>query len=273
MGLEAVSDYWLALILGIVEGLTEFIPVSSTAHLRLTQRWLDVDLASEYWKTFAIVIQLGAILSVVVHFRTRLWNFVRTFRLGAHPLTFVAVAFLITAIPAYLLEKLIGDNLESITIIAWALIVGGVVMFLVDRLCRTPTTESLETMSLSQAVWVGLVQILSAIFPGTSRSMATIAAGQSAGMSRSTALEFSFLVGIPIMFAAGGYKLLKATLATSTPPLTAENWGVLTIGFVVSFLVAWASIAWLLSWVRRHGFVWFAVYRILLGTALLLGGS
>jgi undecaprenyl-diphosphatase len=162
-------------------------------------------------------------------------------------------------------------------------VVGGIVMWVVDAwsVRREPTTKDIEEMSLPQAIWIGLCQTLSAVFPGTSRSMSTIAAGQLVGMTRSAALEFSFLVSIPTMIAATGYDLLRTMHpkhmegAEAIAPLvmTGHNWIVLAIGFVVSFIVALGCVEWFLQWVRNHGFVMFAVYRIVLGGALLIFGA
>lgn len=281
----------MSVLLGIVEGLTEFLPVSSTAHLRIVEALLHIDLTNPYWKMYTIVIQLGAILALLLLFLGRFIEFLRTFPQGEegdrtiynHPLTLTMVAFVCTAIPALLLTKLIGKHLESIRIMAIALLVGGIVMWVVDALSvrREPVTKDVEQMSLGQAVWIGLCQTLSAVFPGTSRSMSTIAAGQIVGMTRSAALEFSFLVSIPTMIAATGYDLLKTMHpkhvegAEAIAPLVmnSHGWLVLAVGFVVSFLVALGVVEWFLQWVRNHGFVMFAVYRIVLGAALLLFGT
>jgi len=284
-----VNDYLLSTVLGIVEGVTEFLPVSSTAHLRIAEALAGVDLGSGYWKMFTIVIQLGAIATLPIYFRARIAAFVRSFvvagRTGApagglprHPLTLTLIAFVCTAIPSLLAIKLIGKNLESLFVMAAALIAGGVVMWVVDALyarhaLRT-RTQAMEQMSLGQAVWVGLLQNFSAIFPGVSRSMATIAAGQLAGMTRESALEFSFFLSMPTMVAATGYDLFKTLRAGASSPLgpvrmDAHGWLLLAIGFVISFAVAYAVVAWFMRWVRSRGFVPFAVYRIAAGAAVL----
>lgn len=279
-----MNDYLLSVILGIVEGLTEFLPVSSTAHLRLTQAICGVDLTSGYWKMYTVVIQLPAILAVVVYFRERIVQFVKSFFAGGitvqklltHPVSLVLIATIITAVPAKLLKKLIKDNLESIYIMGGALIVGGVIMWVVDVLKKNPRTKTMEEMSLWQAIWIGAVQILSAVFPGTSRSMSTIAGGQLVGLSRPAALEFSFFLSIPIMLAACAADLndsLKAAPGESgyiAEPMDAYRWTLLGIGSVVSFLVAWAVIAWFMAWVQKRGFVPFAIYRVLAGIAVLI---
>ncbi len=270
-----MNDYLSAVLLGIIEGLTEFLPVSSTAHLRLMQEWMQQPMDDPYWKMFAIVIQLGAILAVVVYFRRRLTDFCGSF-LGAssrqarwrHPLSLVLISFVVTAIPCFLMDDWIGENLESLTVMGWALILGGVAMWVIDRRFRTPTTTTMEQMSVRQAVTIGLCQILAAAFPGVSRSMSTIAGGQLVGLSRPAALEFSFFLSIPVMTAATGYKLLQY-LVESEAPISGQDLSVLGVGFAVSFVVAWGVIAWFMAWVRRHGFVPFAIYRLVAGAAVL----
>jgi undecaprenyl-diphosphatase len=282
-----MNDYLAAVILGIVEGLTEFLPVSSTAHIRFTQAWLGQNAEDEYWKMFAIVIQLGAILSVLVYFRKRLRDFVVDFfqqatgakkleksagpsrPLWQHPLALVIMAFVVTAVPCFLIDKKIGEQLENLTMMSWTLIVGGVAMWIIDWwFSRRVITETMDEISWRQALFIGCAQILAAAFPGTSRSMSTIAGGQVVGLRRSAALEFSFFLSIPVMFAATGYKLLRFVMEPSVE-FTAEKWGVLATGFVVSFFVAWAVIAWFMNWVRRQGFLPFAIYRIVAGAVLL----
>lgn len=274
-----MNQYLLAVILGVVEGVTEFLPVSSTAHLRITQYLLGVSLEDEFWKLFAVFIQLGAILSVVVLYRERLLRFLGDLptlpRLGlagalAHPISLIGIAFVFTAAPAFLLKKVIGHNLESLTIMALSLIVGGVVMIAVDLLFRHGRITQVEQMKPWQAAVIGAVQLLSAVFPGTSRSMSTIAAGQLVGLNRSAALDFSFLVSIPIMVVATVYDLYKYLKEAGFQPMTADQSGVLAVGFIVSFVVAYAVIAWFLTYVRTNGFVPFGVYRILVGAGIFL---
>jgi len=290
-----LSDYLLSVLLGIIEGLTEFLPVSSTAHLRIGEALLHVDLASGYWKMYSIVIQLGAILTLPIYFRERIGKLLATFPRGesgertalTHPLGLVTVAFVVTAIPSFLLTKIIGKNLENLRVIGCALLIGGILMWIVDAMNAKAEVAGagahggrisvwkMEDMSLGQAVWIGACQILSAVFPGTSRSMSTIAAGQLAGMSRAAALEFSFFVSIPTMAVATGYTFLKSVTGKGENPIgvsqiDAHGWIVLAIGFVVSFMVAYGSVAWLMAWVRRRGFVPFAMYRIVAGILVLL---
>ncbi len=285
-----MNEYVLALLLGIVEGLTEFLPVSSTAHLRIVEAALGVDLASGYWKMFTIVIQLGAILCLPIYFRHRIMGFIKTFPKGVrgdrseftHPLTLVMLAFVFTAIPSLLLTKIIGKHLESLIVMGVSLVVGGIVMWIVDVLYDREfffpgrRTTDLDQVNTAQAIWIGICQIASAVFPGTSRSMATIAAGQLAGMTRASALEFSFFLSIPTMAAATLYDLFKSLRhkagehAIGAAPQTVEQWIALAIGFVVSFIVAYAVVAWFMNWVRKRGFVPFAVYRIIFGIIVLM---
>jgi undecaprenyl-diphosphatase len=282
-----MNDILFSLLLGIVEGLTEFLPVSSTAHLRIVEALSGLNLHDAFWKMYTIVIQLGAILALPVYFWDRILKFLGTFPRGerddrnvlTHPLSLTLIAFVVTALPAFLLKKQIGQNLESLSVMAWALLIGGIVMWVVDAVCTRPRTNHMEEMNLPQAIWIGAVQILSAVFPGTSRSMSTIAAGQTAGLSRAAALEFSFFLSMPTMVVATGYDLLKtirphhdAATEAGLAPLTmnSHNWVVLAIGFVVSFIVALGVVAWFMRWVRARGFTAFAVYRIALGIALLV---
>ena len=290
-----MNDYLLSAVLGIIEGITEFLPVSSTAHLRIAEALFHISLSDGYWKMYTIVIQLGAILCLPVYFRSRMANFLATFPQGengdrnalTHPLGLTVIAFITTAIPAFLLTKTIGKHLESLHIIGSSLLVGGIVMWIVDAMNSrseaagpgaSPSrihTWKMEAMSLGQAIWIGACQILSAVFPGTSRSMSTIAAGQIAGLSRASALEFSFFLSIPTMVMATCYDLLKSLRGRGTNPIgvsqiDAHGWVILAIGFAISFFVAYASVAWFMAWVRRRGFAPFAVYRIVVGILVLL---
>ena len=285
-----MHDYLLSIFLGVVEGLTEFLPVSSTAHLRISEALLNIHLDDPFWKMYSIVIQLGAILCLPIYFRARIAKFLATFPHGEnkdrtalnHPLTLVMIAFLCTAGPAFLLTKIIVKHLESLTVMGWSLLVGGIVMWIVDAMFGKPRdgvrfkTEHVEEMTLFQAVWIGVCQIASAVFPGTSRSMSTIAAGQLAGMSRPSALEFSFFLSMPTMVAATGYDMLRTLHPKhggeplGRMPLNPHEWVVLMIGFVVSFFVAWAVVAWFMNWVRNRGFAPFAIYRIIVGIAVLV---
>ncbi len=290
-----MSHYLLSLVLGVIEGLTEFLPVSSTAHLRIAEALLRIDLHDGYWKMYSIVIQLGAILCLPIYFRSRIAGFLATYPKGdkgdrtllSHPLTLVGFAFVVTAVPSFLLTKVIGKHLESLTIMGASLLAGGVIMWVVDAVnARSEAggpsapasrirTWRMDDVHPGQAVWIGACQILSAVFPGTSRSMSTIAAGQIAGMSRASALEFSFFLSIPTMVVATVYDLAKSLRAQGGNPIGAsridvQGWIILAIGFVAAFLVAYAAVAWFMGWVRKRGFAPFALYRIVVGALVLL---
>lgn len=253
---------------------------------------MRIPLDDAYWKMYTIVIQAGAILALLLLFLNRIVGFIKSFPQGEsgdrtwinHPISLTFIAFVCTSIPALLLKKWSDKNLGSITIIALAMLIGGIIMWAVDSYASRfePNTLHVEEMSLGQSVWIGVCQSLSAIFPGISRSMSTIAAGQMVGLDRPSALEFSFLLSIPTMLAATGYDLLKEihpspeVLAAGQAAhviMNSDRWIVLAIGFVVSFIVALGVVEWFLMWVRKHGFVVFAVYRIVIGLALLLFGS
>jgi undecaprenyl-diphosphatase len=279
-------------LLGIVEGLTEFLPVSSTAHLRIAEALMHIPLDDAYWKMYTIVIQAGAIFALLLLYLERIVEFLHSFPKGesgdktwmTHPISVTFFAFVCTSIPALLFKKWSDKNLGSLTVIATAMLAGGIVMWVIDAWASRyePTTNHVEEMGPGQAIWIGLCQSLSAIFPGVSRSMSTIASGQMAGLSRPTALEFSFLLSIPTMLAATGYDLIKelhaskaagaAGDASAHVTMTGEHWIVLAIGFVISFIVALGVVEWFLAWVRKHGFAVFAIYRIVVGTFLLIWG-
>ena len=289
-----MNEYLLSVLLGIVEGLTEFLPVSSTAHLRIAEALLNVSLSSGYWKMYSIVIQLGAILVLPIYFRRHIARLFSTFPEGerrdctilTHPLSLVSIAFVITAVPSLLLIKVIGKNLESFYVMGTSLLVGGIAMWVIDAM-KAPWeklgpgapgspihTWAMDDVHGGQSIWIGACQILSAVFPGASRSMCTIAAGQLAGMSRAAALEFSFFLSIPTMAAATLYALYKSLTGKDDNPIgvsqiTSHQWVILGIGFVVSFLVAYGAVAWFMNWVRKRGFVPFAIYRIVVGAAVL----
>jgi undecaprenyl-diphosphatase len=284
--MTCLNDYFLSTILGIIEGLTEFLPVSSTAHLRIAEAMLGVDLGDGYWKMFSIVIQFGAILCLPIYFWSRIMSFLSTYPGGkkgdktaiTHPLALTLVAFAVTSATSLPLIKLIGKNLESLVVMGSALMIGGVVMWIVDAIYgkrkggtfEEAAADEVERMTMPQAIWIGLCQTLAPVFPGTSRSMATIAAGQISGLSRTAALEFSFLLSIPTMAAATGYDLLKALKGPDRVHIDGHGWVLLAIGFVISFIVAYAVVAWFMQWVRNRGFTPFAIYRLLAGAGVLI---
>lgn len=252
-------------LLGLVEGATEFIPVSSTGHLIVVSNWLG--LVDERAKTFDVFIQLGAILAIVWLYRTRLWRTVRAAghdRLSRRFVINLVVAFLPAAIVGFLIHGWIKARLFNPTVVAVALVVGGVLILLIERLAPAPKVRDLSEVSPRTALGIGLAQVLSLI-PGVSRSGATIMGGYSLGLSRTVATEFSFFLAIPVMFAATLYDLLKSwsLLAPSDFPLFA-------VGFIVSFVSALVVVKAFLAYVSGHSFSVFAWYRIGFGAILLL---
>jgi undecaprenyl-diphosphatase len=257
-----VESYLQVILLGIIEGITEFLPISSTGHLLIAQHWLGYrsDL-------FNVAIQAGAILAVVVIYWRRLLELAFHFAQPANrDYAFkLAVAFGITVVGGFIAKQMGLELPETVAPVAWALIIGGIVIFIVEAYAsRLPSSEQ---ATWTVAIAVGLAQVLAAVFPGTSRSAATIFAAMLAGMtSRPAAAEFAFLVGIPTMFAATGYEALKLA---SEGGLGQENWTELGIGFVVSAIVAFIAVKWLLRYVQTHKFTAFAWYRLALGGLLL----
>jgi undecaprenyl-diphosphatase len=258
-----VDNFLQVILLGIIEGITEFLPISSTGHLLIAQHWLG-----RRSELFTVAIQAGAILAVVFIYWRRLWNLATNLKEPANRdyVYKLSWAFIITVIGGLIAKKAGLELPETVAPIAWALIIGGLVIFAVEWYAdRQPVRD---TLSWGVATWVGLAQILAAVFPGTSRSAATIFAAMLAGMtSRPAAAEFAFLVGIPTMFAATAYELLKMY---EDGQLANENFGDLTLGFVVSAIVAFIAVKWLLQYIQTHRFTIFAWYRIALGILLLV---
>ncbi len=255
-----MSDTLQTLLLGIIEGLTEFLPVSSTGHLLIAEHWLGArsDL-------FNVAIQAGAILAVVLIYWRRLLALLRfSGNEQRDYLAKLALACSVT-IAGGLVAKRLGLELpETVWPVALALVIGGVVILLIERYVQAHAPEA--RISWQAAWWVGAAQVLAAVFPGTSRSAATIFAAMLAGVtSRPAATEFAFLVGIPTMFAATGYELLQ--LRGTDRALV--DWNALGLGFAVSAIVAFATVKWLLRYVQTHRFTPFAWYRIVAGLALL----
>jgi len=315
--MHSLPDLFRVLILGVVEGITEFLPVSSTGHMLLVERWMHLPKNDEFWKTFTVFIQIGAILAVIVYFRERLLGFLRgnspatntsagnvgedlpvptaptppdttptgtaaagtatvtpaaaldyqTARPDSWPIILVLIATIPVLIVGFLAKHWIDKHMEgSATVIGLTLGVGGAIMIGIELMRPVVTTTRIEHMSLGQAIGIGLTQILAVVFPGTSRSAATIMPGMLFGLSREAATEFSFFLAIPAMFAACGYSLLK--YLKSHPHLSADNLLLLAIGTLVSFLVAWAVIAAFMRYIRRNNFISFGVYRIALAVVV-----
>jgi undecaprenyl-diphosphatase len=257
-----MSDLVYAILLGIIEGITEFLPISSTGHLLIAEHWLGPrsDL-------FNVVIQAGAILAVTFIYRERLWQLATQLarRENRDYALKLMVAFLITAALGFAVTKLGFKLPERVTPVAWALLIGGIWMLVAEGLAAKRADNA--HVSWLVAVLVGLAQVVAAVFPGTSRSAATIFVAMLAGTSnRAAATEFAFLVGIPTMFAASGYELLKEYKHGQSH----ENWVALAIAFVVATVTAFIAVKWLLRYIQTHRFTPFAIYRIALGALLLL---
>jgi undecaprenyl-diphosphatase len=261
---------WIALVLGVVEGLTEFLPVSSTGHLVLVTQALGV--SDDAGKTFDVVIQAGAVVAVVVHFRAllmeRIGGLVHREPEALKLFSALAVAFAPAAVVGFLFRKAIKAHLFAPLPIAAALFVGGVVMIVVDRWSRArkPRIEKLEDVGIKEAIVVGVAQVLS-LWPGASRAMTTIVGGQLCGMSTAVAAEFSFLLALPTLGAA---TMFDAAKGGSALVATSQSQIAVAVGLVTSFLVSWAVIAAFLRWLRTRGLTVFGVYRMALAIAVFL---
>jgi undecaprenyl-diphosphatase len=259
-----VNEWLSALLLGVIEGLTEFLPISSTGHLLIAQEWLGrrSDL-------FNVAIQAGAIAAVCLVYRTRIQQLLWGWHVPEHRRYALQIsgAFLITAVLG-LAAKLGGVELpETVTPVAVALIVGGLAIFAVEAWAGKQPSR--ETVTWTVVIAVGVAQIIAGIFPGTSRSAAAIFAAMLAGLTaRPRAAEFAFLVGIPTMFAATGFELLKVLLDAEA--VAAESWGQLALAFGVSAITGFIAVRWLLGFIAGHSFVPFGWYRIALGVTLLV---
>jgi undecaprenyl-diphosphatase len=257
---------WIAVILlGIVEGITEFLPVSSTGHLLMAEKWLHLKRTD----LFNVVIQCGAVLAVMPLFPGRLQQLALCWR---EPATRdfalkILVAFGLTGLGGLILERRGLKLPEELGPVAWALLIGGILFLLVERWLRGKTLRDEVTWLVVIAVGIG--QLIAAIFPGASRSGTTILLALMLGLSRPAATEFSFLVGIPTMLAAGGLKIFKS-VRHSTPGAVPEDWGMLLLGSVVAAIVSFVAVKWLLRFVQSHTFSGFGWYRLGVGIVILL---
>ena len=260
-------DHLLAdLLLGLIEGVTEFLPISSTGHLLIAERWLGArsDL-------FNIAIQAGAILAVVLIYRERLWQLVLGWREAANRdyLLKLGVAFAVTAVLGLLVKHFGFELPETVGPIAWALVLGGAWMLAAEHFAakRAQVLGERADITWLVAVLVGVAQVVAGVFPGTSRSAATIFVALLFGVTnRAAATEFAFLVGIPTMFAATGYEMAELYAEGG---LAGEDWNALAVAFVASAITAFVSVKWLLRYIQTHRFTVFSWYRIGLGVALL----
>jgi undecaprenyl-diphosphatase len=250
------------ILLGIIEGITEFLPISSTGHLLIAQHWLG-----QRSDLFTVAIQAGAICAVVIIYWRRLFEMTMHFTQPANRdyLYKLTVAFMITVIGGFAAKQMGLELPDTVAPVAWALIIGGFAIFAVEAYASRQPERDVLTWNV--AFWVGLAQVLAAVFPGTSRSAATIFAAMLAGLtSRPAAAEFAFIVGIPTMFAATAYEVMDLYLDGEVGD---ENWTDLGVGFVVSAIVAFIAVKWLLHYIQTHRFTPFAWYRIVVGIALL----
>ncbi len=258
-----MPDLLQAVVLGVIEGVTEFLPISSTGHLLIAYHWLGA--RSEL---FTVAIQVGAILGVVLIYWQRLLDLLLKFQVPENRdyVFKLGVSFAITVVGGFAAKQLGLELPETVAPVAWALVLGGIAILLIERaVAETPPRTQ---VTLRVAIWVGIGQIVAAVFPGTSRSAATIFAAMLAGVtSRPAAAEFSFLLGIPTMFAATAYELAKLARDGG---FGGEDWSALVVALLVSGAVAFASVKWLLHHIQTHRFTAFAWYRIVFGTILLI---
>jgi undecaprenyl-diphosphatase len=248
-----------AIIIAIVEGITEFLPVSSTGHMIIAQKLLAIE-STEFVKAFTVNIQFGAILSVVVLYWKRFfqtWDFYWK----------LLIAFLPAAVIGFLASDYIDSMLESVLVVAIMLVLGGVLMLFVDKWFNKPDED--QTMDWKRSLKIGFFQCI-AMIPGVSRSMATIVGGMTTKLSRKNAAEFSFFLAVPTMAAASGYKLLKLIMDPASATMLSDNLMILLIGNVVAFLVAMAAIKFFIGFITKYGFKAFGYYRIIVGVAILI---
>ncbi|HOS46876.1 MAG TPA: undecaprenyl-diphosphate phosphatase [Paludibacter sp.] len=247
------------IVIAIVEGLTEFLPVSSTGHMIITQNLLGME-NSDFLKAFTVNIQFGAILSVIVLYWKRFfqsWDFYWK----------LLIAFLPAAVIGLLAADYIDNLLENVWVVAIMLVVGGVFMLFVDKLFAE--TDDNQEIDWKRALKIGFFQCI-AMIPGVSRSMATIVGGMSTKLSRKNAAEFSFFLAVPTMAAAAGYKLLKLVLDPAAATMLTDNLVTLLIGNVVAFIVAMAAIKFFIGFLTKHGFKAFGYYRIAVGGLIIV---
>ncbi|MDO4799678.1 MAG: undecaprenyl-diphosphate phosphatase [Bacillota bacterium] len=257
-----------AVLYGIVEGITEWLPISSTGHLILLERWIPLQVSKPFWDFFLVAIQLGAILAVVVYFLRDYWPFVRGKFVERMHLWF---KIFVACVPAAVVGILFDDIIEALfyndVSVAIALIVFGLLFLVIENYNagKKPKVQHLEQISYRDALIIGMFQLLAAVFPGTSRSGATILGGLMIGLSRKVAAEFTFIMAIPVMFGASAIKLLKLDLVPTSSEMI-----LLAIGMVTAFVVSLLCIRFLMNFIKKHDFKPFGYYRIALGVFVLL---
>jgi len=251
-------DIIQAIIIGIIEGFTEFLPISSTGHMIVASKFLGVS-QNHLIKAYEVIIQFAAIMAVLLLYREK----ISFKKISLWQKLFIA--FLPLAVVGFIFKDLI-KTLFSVEIVAWMFIVGGIIFLIVEKFYKEERshTSNVEQVNMKQALWIGFAQIFSLI-PGTSRAGATIIGGLLVGLDRKTSAEFSFLLAIPVMAAVSGYDLLK-----HYSEFADANWGAFVVGFVTAFVVAYLTIKLFLVFLQRFTFVAFGWYRILLGILLLV---
>lgn len=267
-----MTELLKAIFFGIVEGITEWLPISSTGHLILLNEFISLDVSEEFFSMFEVVIQLGAILAVVVLFWNEIWPFSTKEKYCIRTDTFVMwFKIVVACIPAAAVELLFGDVIEELfynyIVIALALIVFGVAFIWIENTNRRkkPKMQSIAEITWMTAFWIGMFQLIAAVFPGTSRSGATILGGILLGVSRSVAAEFTFFLAIPVMFGASLMKVLDFGFSFTSGELT-----ILIAAMVTAFVVSVAVIRFLMDYIKKHDFKVFGWYRIVLGALVLL---
>lgn len=261
-----------SIVIGIVQGITEWLPISSTGHLILVEKLLTLNVSEEFWNMFKVVIQFASILAVVVLYFHKLNPFSPKKTAHEKKDTYilwskVIVAVIPAAIIGLLFEDLIDSVLSSTLVIAATLIIYGIAFFIIENKNKLPKINTLESLTYTQALLIGAFQVLSLI-PGTSRSGSTILGAIIIGCARSVGTEFSFFLAVPVMLGASGLKLVKFVLSGAN--ITNIEWAVLISGFIVTFIVSILAIKFLMTYIRKHDFKAFGVYRIILGIIVIL---
>ncbi len=258
-------------IIGIIQGITEWLPISSTGHMILAEKLLKLNVSADFWNMFKVVIQFASILAVVIIYFHKLNPFspkkTADEKKGTYILwSKVIVAVIPAAVAGVLLEDLIDGVLSGSLVIALTLFVYGVAFLLIEKGNKAPQIETLDTLSYKTAFCIGLFQVL-ALIPGTSRSGSTILGAMLLGCSRFVGTEFSFFMAVPVMLGASALKLLS--FISSGTPITNIEWGVMISGFIVTFFVSYLAIKFLLGYIKKHDFKAFGIYRIILAAVIV----
>ena len=270
-----MSDILKAILFGIVEGITEWLPISSTGHMILVEEFVKMHVSEEFWSLFLVVIQLGAIMAVVILFWNKIWPFGRKKKncrfYVKTDIIMLWLKILAACIPAAIVGVLFDDKLDELFYHPWcvaiALIVFGIAFIIIENRNKNiaPKITALKEITFQTAALIGIFQLIAAVFPGTSRSGATIVGALLIGVSRTVAAEFTFFLAIPVMFGASLLKVLKFGLAFTGTELV-----LLAVGMVVAFLVSMLVIRFLMGYIRKHDFKAFGWYRIILGAIVIV---